>query len=69
MRGALVLHALRQEVGDDLFFQILRQFYSDNAYGLVTSEDFIALAETVSERDLDDFFAAWLYGDTLPELP
>ncbi len=69
MRGALVLHALRQEVGDDLFFRVLRQFYSDNAYGLVTSEDFIALAETVSERDLNDFFAAWLYGDTLPELP
>ena len=69
MRGALVLHALRQQVGDNLFFDILRQFYSENAYGLVTSEDFIALAETVSELDLDDFFAAWLYGDTLPELP
>ncbi len=69
MRGALVLHALRQQVGDDLFFDILRQFYSENAYGLVTSQDFIALAETVSEVNLDDFFAAWLYGDTLPELP
>ena len=68
-RGALVLHALLNEVGDDAFFAILRRFYSENAYGNVSSQDFIALAERLSRRDLQDFFAAWLYGDTMPDLP
>ena len=68
-RGALVLYALRKEVGDDTFFAILRQFHSDNAYGHVTTADFIALAEALSKRDLDELFDAWLYGDTMPDLP
>ena len=68
-RGALVLHALRNEVGDDTFFAILRQFYSDNAYGIVSTADFIAVAEALSQRDLGGLFDAWLYGDTMPDLP
>ena len=68
-RGALVLHALRNEVGDDTFFAILRQFYSDNAFGFVTTADFIAVAEALSQRDLGELFDAWLYGDTMPDLP
>ena len=68
-RGAMVLRALQLEVGDEHFFNILRQFYQENVYGLITSEEFIATAERVSGRELDDFFAGWLYSDTLPELP
>lgn len=68
-RGALVLHALRSEVGDESFFKILRTFYRENAYGNVATADFIALAERLSDTELDDFFAAWLYGEPLPDLP
>ena len=68
-RGALVLHALRSEVGDETFFEILRTFYSANAYGNVTAADFIAVAEVLSERELDDLFDAWLYGERIPDLP
>lgn len=68
-RGALVLHALREEVGDKTFFEILRTFYRENAYGNVATADFIALAERLSQRDLADFFAAWLYSERIPELP
>lgn len=68
-RGALVLHALRKEVGDDTFFAILRTFYSENAYGNVATADFIAVAEGLGERELDELFAAWLYGEQMPDLP
>ncbi|MCY4071523.1 MAG: M1 family metallopeptidase [Chloroflexi bacterium] len=68
-RGALVLHALRGEVGDETFFEILRTFYSENAYGNVATTDFIAAAERISERELDDLFDAWLYGERIPDLP
>ena len=68
-RSALVLHALRQEVGDDAFFAILRSFYQTYAYSNVATSDFIALAETVSGQDLDALFEAWLYSDEVPDLP
>ena len=68
-RGALVLHALRREVGDDKFFETLRTFHRENAYSNVTTADFIAVAERLSERELDDLFDAWLYGERIPDLP
>jgi len=68
VRGALVLHALREEVGDDAFFEILRSFYETYAYDVATTDDFIAIAESVSGQELDALFDAWLYGETVPEL-
>jgi aminopeptidase N len=69
VRGALVLHALRQEAGDAVFFEILRAFYEEYAYSNATTDDFIVTAEAVSGVTLDDLFEVWLYGDTLPPLP
>ena len=69
VRGALVLHALRQETGDAVFFEILRAFYDEYAYSNATTDDFITTAEAVSDESLDDLFEVWLYGDTLPPLP
>ena len=68
-RGALTLHALRTTVGDDTFFAILREWTKKYRYGTATTEDFIAVAESVSGRPLGDFFAAWLDGDAVPPLP
>ena len=39
-RGGLTLHALREAIGDDRFFAILREWVSENAYGNVGTEDF-----------------------------
>lgn len=68
IRGALVLHALRIEVGDDVFFEILRTFYANHAYDVATTEDFISVAESVSGQDLDNLFEGWLFSDILPAL-
>ncbi len=68
-RGAMVLHALRQEVGDEAFFGTLREYVSRHAGGNVATEDFIAVAEEVAVRDLDDLFDAWLYDETTPPPP
>ena len=68
-RGALTLNALRAEVGDDIFFDILREYYQRHAHSVVTTADFIAAAEDVSGRELGALFDAWLYGEAMPELP
>ena len=72
-RGALTLHALRLTVGDDLFFSILREWVSRYRYGNATTEDFISLAQEKAGDlpgvDLTGLFDAWLFGETVPELP
>ena len=68
-RGAWVLHALRLEVGDDVFFPILREYYRRYAGGNATTADFIAVANEVSGRDLTDFLRAWIYDDEMPPIP
>ncbi|MGH3322094.1 MAG: M1 family aminopeptidase [Streptosporangiaceae bacterium] len=60
-RGAMTLQALRDEVGDDAFFQILHAWASQHAYGNANIADFVALAEKASGQDLDHFFDVWLY--------
>ncbi|MGA5299050.1 M1 family aminopeptidase [Nucisporomicrobium flavum] len=69
VRGAMTLHALRLTVGDAAFFRTLRTWPQLHAGETVTTEEFIAHAERVSGHQLDDLFAAWLYGTTQPDSP
>ena len=64
--GAVILQALRKTIGDDLFFTLLRRWVADNVGTSRTTADFVALANQVAGRDLTEFFATWLYADTLP---
>jgi aminopeptidase N len=68
-RGAWVLHALRLKIGDNLFWQFLRTYYTRFKDGVVSTEDFIATANEVSGQDLTDFLTAWIYDATLPPIP
>jgi aminopeptidase N len=65
-RGAMTLHRLRLAVGDDDFFTILRTWAADHRYGDGTTEEFTALAEKISGRDLSALFQAWLYTPAKP---
>ena len=67
--GALVLQALRMQVGDDVFFNILRTYAKRYQYLDAGTADFIAVANEVSGKDLSDFFNAWLFSKHLPDLP
>ncbi|MEN8235085.1 MAG: M1 family metallopeptidase [Actinomycetota bacterium] len=66
-RGSFVLVALRNEVGDDAFFEILQAHAARHANGNVTTDEFIALAEEISGRDLASLFDTWLYGEEMPK--
>lgn len=66
--GALTLHALRAEVGDDAFFEVLERWVSDFAYSSASTADLVELAEDVSGTELGGLFDDWLLGE-LPDLP
>lgn len=59
-KGGWILHMLRQEVGDELFWEAIRAYYHKFAYGNASSDDLIRTFETVCERNLTLFFDQWL---------
>ena len=65
-RGAMTLQVLRERVGDRAFFRILRRWAAANQHSSVTTEDFVALAERISGKDLDKLFHDWLYVPSRP---
>jgi aminopeptidase N len=67
--GALVLYALRQEIGERAFARLERKWTSVYEGRSASSADFIALASRVAHRDLTAFLEDWLYGTTTPPMP
>jgi aminopeptidase N len=67
-KGALVLHMLRQIVGDEAFFGSARSFLERHRYTTATTEDLRAALEEASGRDLEAHFEHWIYGTGVPTL-
>ncbi|HEU5160175.1 MAG TPA: M1 family metallopeptidase [Streptosporangiaceae bacterium] len=67
--GAMVLQWLREKIGDDKFFQLLRTWYAQHKYGNATTEQFTALAQQIAGQDLSRFFQTWLHSPGKPPLP
>lgn len=67
-KGGCVLHMLRGVVGDSTFFDIMRTYSADPSvsYGVATTEDFQAVAESVYGQSLNYFFQEWIYGENEP---
>ena len=68
-RGALTLHAVRRTIGDEPFFDLLREWTSAHRFGTVATDDFRALAARYAEKSLDVLFDRWLFGTAVPRLP
>ncbi len=49
-RGAMTLQALREKVGDDTFFDILRAWYAENRSQSVTSDESVTTADFIAPR-------------------
>lgn len=77
-KGAYILHTLRYLIGDEAFFRSLRRMayptkamesYTDGRQTrLVTTDDFLAIAEQESKMELDWFFELYLRQPKLPKL-
>lgn len=60
-KGAWVLHMLRKEIGDTLFFSCLKNYYQKHQYSNANTYDFKKVCEETSKRNLDKFFNQWLF--------
>ncbi|MET9458697.1 M1 family metallopeptidase [Streptomyces canus] len=67
--AALVLYALRQEIGRRSFENLERAWVRDHRDGTASTADFVHLASEISGRDLGGFLQDWLYGKKTPPMP
>jgi aminopeptidase N len=69
LRGAFLFHALRVEIGDQPFRDVLREFIQRNLHDTALVEDPQAITEEISGQDLDQFFTAWVTDPEVPDVP
>jgi aminopeptidase N len=67
-KGAWVLHMLRWNLGDSLFFETLREYARRFAYSNAVTENFQTVVEDISGNDFDWFFDQWIFDPGFPEL-
>ncbi|BBE17741.1 lysyl aminopeptidase [Aquipluma nitroreducens] len=67
-KGAYLLHMLRWEIGDSLFFKGLKNYLKDPeiANGFASQEKFVAHMEAVADTSFTEFFKDWYYGEGYP---
>jgi len=65
-KGALVLHTLREILGDDAFFATLSHFLHEHQFSNVISSEFKTAIEDVTGKNVDWFFDDWIYGAGYP---
>ena len=67
-KGGLVLHMLRNIVGDDAFFDSLSKYLKDNEYSSVEADELRIAFEEVTGKDLIWFFDQWYFSEGHPVL-
>ncbi len=67
-KGGLVLHLLRREIGDALFWRGVGLYLKRHAHGVVETRDLMRALEEVSGRSLGQLFDQWVYRPGHPEV-
>ena len=67
-KGAYLLHMLRWKIGDNAFFQGIRNYINDPelAYSFASTNDLKQHLENASGVNLEEFFKDWFYGKGFP---
>ncbi len=60
-KGAWLLHMLRSNLGDEVFFRGIRNYYEAHKNSVATTEDLRVALEKASGKDLKAFFSRWVY--------
>lgn len=67
-KGGVVLHMLREQIGDEAFWKAVNTYLNRHKFGSVESTDLRKAMEEASGQDLGWFFDQWVYGLGSPTL-
>jgi aminopeptidase N len=65
-KGAYLLHMLRWKLGNEAFFQGVRNYLEARRFNYAITPQFKAHLEAASGQDLTEYFADWYYGQGYP---
>lgn len=68
-RGALTLEALRRQIGDERFFELLRAWVTTFGGGTASTEDFVELVRAREGAQAKSLVESWLFDNRMPTLP
>ena len=66
---ARMWHELRQQIGDDAFWEMVRAWPSVHDNGNATRQQYFAWVEETTGEELSEFFDQWLMGEESPATP
>ena len=66
-KGSWVLHMLRSNLGDEVFFRAIRNYYEAHKNSVAGTEDLRTALEKASGKDLRWFFTRWVYDSGHPQ--
>lgn len=67
-KAALVIHMLKDYIGDELFCSGIQKFFSRNKHTPARTSEFQEIFHSVSGLDLEDFFRNWFDSYKLPQV-
>jgi aminopeptidase N len=67
-KGGVVIHMLREQVGDTNFWKAINLYLTRHRFGSVETTDLQRVMEETSGQKLDWFFAQWVYAVSYPRL-
>ena len=67
-KAAYILHMIRWTIGDDNFFQAIRNYLNNSelSFSYAKTPDLIAQFEQQADTNLTDFMNDWFYGESYP---
>ncbi|WJV47900.1 M1 family metallopeptidase [Streptomyces flavofungini] len=73
-RGAMVIHKIRETVGDETFYEIIQGWAKTYRHGNANTKDFTTYVEKhagddEAREELKKVWADWLYGEGKPDKP
>jgi aminopeptidase N len=66
-KGALLYGQMRQILGDRAFRRLLRDYFEQNRYQIVDSEEWRAAVAALEQPELDRLYREWIGTPSLPE--
>ncbi len=62
-KGPLFFHAVRERIGDEAFFEALRDYAGQHRYGIAYADDLFAAFRRHTDTPIDDLIVFWIYGE------
>ena len=66
-KAALFFHAVRTDLGDEVYEKVLAEYLDRYRWGVAIPADFLAVAQQVSGRDLGGLYTQWILTPAEPE--